>query len=212
MRRILLILVIGLAVGMAVGAQTATVSEFSGKVEYRLGNAAWQAVRVGLRVPLNATISTGFGATAVLQVANSRVEVGQLTRLTIEELADNGTSVSTGVFVPVGRVRASVETTSTRSTDFTVRTAQSTAAVRGTEFETNGWELSVSEGIVEFANLLGQSRNVGATQISVVTEGGPTDPADELNRQANVGDDGGPDDFQGGPSTSGYITVRWKYE
>lgn len=210
MKRIGAMLVVLLALASVAFAQTATVTEFSGKVEYRLGNAAWRAVRSGIELPLNATISTGFSATAVLSVAGSRIDVGQLTRLTIEELADTGSTVSTGVFVPVGRVRASVEQRPDRSTDFKVRTAQSTAAVRGTEFETNGWELSVSEGIVEFANLVGQSRTVTATQVSVVTDGSPTDPADELDAQANVGDDGGPEDFADGPANTGYITVRWQ--
>ncbi len=210
MKKALIVIVIGLLVGMAVGAQNATVTDFSGKVEYRLGAGAWQGVRNGLTLPLNATISTGFGSTATLSVSGSTIQVAQLTRLTVEELADDGSTVSTGIFVPVGRVRASVAQTPARSTDFRVRTAQSTAAVRGTEFETNGWQLSVSEGVVEFANLLGQGRNVAAGQISVTTGGAPSDPSDELNNNADVGDEFGPDDFEGPPS-SGYITVRWQY-
>ena len=165
---------------------------------------------LGLVFPLNATISTGFGARATLSVGASTIQVAQLTRLTVEELADDGSTVSTGIFVPVGRVRASIATSPTRSTDFTVRTAQSTAAVRGTEFETNGWQLSVTEGVVEFANLLGQGRNVGAGQISVTTGGAPSDPADELNQLADVGDGQGPPDFGDGPASSGYITVKWE--
>ena len=210
MKRILFVLITLLALGTILVAQTATVEEFSGKVEYRLGSAAWQPVRAGLRIPLNATISTGFGARAVLNVSGSQIQVAQLTRQAIEELADDGSTVSTGLFVPVGRVRASVESPPSRSTDFTVRTAQSTAAVRGTEFETNGWQLAVSEGVVEFANLLGQSRNVGATQISAVGDDGPSDPSDELNKQANIGDDFGFDGSEGDLRTSGYITVRWQ--
>jgi len=205
------ILLAALATVLAGGlfAQTATVTDFTGKVEYRLTTGDWQAVRTGLTVPLNATISTGFSSTATLDVAGSTIRVAQLTRLTIEELADDGSTVRTGVFVPVGRVRATVTTPAERSSDFRLRTAQSTAAVRGTDFETNGWQIAVSEGVVEFANLLGQSRNVSATQISVVTEGRPTDPADELNRQADLGDGFGPDDGGDGSGPSGYITVRW---
>ena len=210
MKKAFILIVIGLVVGMAAVAQNATVADFSGKVEYRLGSGAWQGVRVGLVLPRNATISTGFSSTATLSIGSSTVGVAQLTRLTVEELADDGSTVSTGIFVPVGRVRASVAETPNRSTDFTVRTAQSTAAVRGTEFETNGWQLAVSEGIVEFANLLGQGRNVSAGQISATTGGAPSDPADELNSNANVGDEFGPDDFDGPPS-SGEISGRWQY-
>jgi hypothetical protein len=209
MKRILLLVVLALAITALASAQSAIVTSVSGKVEYRSGSGSWQTVTEGLEIPLNATISTGFSASATLEIASSTVEVSQLTRLTVEELADDGSTVSTGVFVPVGRARATVTEPANRSTDFRVRTAQSTAAVRGTEFETNGWQISVSEGIVEFANLAGQSRTVGATQISVVTDGAPTDPLEELDRRANVGDDGGPGDFTGGPGDSGYITVRW---
>ena len=210
MKRMMLAIGLGLLVIAFAAAQTATVSTFSGKVEFRIGNGAWQPVSAGLQIPLNATISTGFGASASLNVAGSTIQVAQLTRLTVEELADDGSTVSTGVFVPVGRVRATVTTPANRSTDFQLRTAQSTAAVRGTEFETNGWQLSVSEGIVEFANLAGQSRSVGAQQISVVTgDGSPSDPADEANNFATIGDGTGPEDFQGGPRDTGYITVRW---
>jgi hypothetical protein len=215
MKRTGLLVVVLLGVTTTLAAQsaagaTARVTEFSGKVEYRLGSRSWRPVSTGLEIPLNATISTGFGARAVLQLASSRIEVGQLTRLTVEELADDGSTVSTGVFVPVGRVRASVETPPARSTDFRVRTAQSTAAVRGTEFDTNGWQLWVSEGAVEFADLLGRSRTISATQISAVTTDGLSDPQDELNERANIGDTAVPDEFRGGPETSGYITVRWE--
>lgn len=190
-------------------AQNATVTGFSGKVEYRLGTGAWQSVSNGLEIPLNATISTGFGASATLDIAGSSIQVAQLTRLTVEELADDGSTVSTGVFVPVGRVRATVTTPANRSTDFQLRTAQSTAAVRGTEFETNGWQMSVSEGIVEFATELA-TRTVTAQQISVVTEDGrPSDPAVEAENNARIGDEFGPGDFQGGPGETGFITVRW---
>ncbi len=209
MKRLLVVLCLSIAVVAAIGAQTATVTGFSGKVEYRLASG-WEAVRVGLEIPLNATISTGFGASATLQVAGSTIEVAQLTRLAVEELVDDGSTVSTEVFVPVGRVRASVTTPADRSSDFRVRTAQSTAAVRGTVFETNGWRIFVREGSVEFMNELGQSRIIRSSQISQSRLGGPTDPLKEGNDEADVGDPDGPDDFRGRPTTSGYITVRWK--
>lgn len=209
MKKLLLLLLLGVALTGIATARDATVTAFSGKVEYRQGEGAWQPVRNGLVIPLRATISTGFGASATLDIAGSTIQIGQLTRLTVEELADDGSTVSTAVFVPVGRVRATVTTPAERSSDFRLRTAQSTAAVRGTEFETNGWQITVSEGVVEFANLLGQSRSVGATQISVVTDGTPSDPADELDRMANVSTDGVPEEYRGS-RTSGFITVRWR--
>ena len=108
----------------------------------------------------------------------------------------------------MGRVRANVRTAEGRSADFEVRTPLSTAAVRGTQFEYDGWSLSVSEGVVEFANLLGQTRTVGAGEISVTTGTDlPSDPADE---QAGATDlEGG---ALGGSGSSGTIIVRWDVE
>jgi hypothetical protein len=209
MKKTVLFLIMSLALVATVVAQTATIQQTSGKVEVRVGSRAWAPAVAGQEVPLDATISTGFGASAVLQVGSSTIEVAQLTRLTIEELADDGSTVSTGVFVPVGQVRASVAAPPDRSNDFTIRTAQSTAAVRGTEFETNGWQLTVSEGIVEFANLLGESRNVSAEQISSVADGSPSEALEEMNANTNIGSG----DFDFGPSVNGVgtgaVTVRW---
>lgn len=194
-------------------AQDAAISEVRGKVEFRLGSGAWRTASVGQQLALNATISTGFGASAVLRIggaANGSVlEVGQLTRLTLEELIEREGTLSTNVFVPVGRVRATVSTAEGRSADFRVRGPLSTAAVRGTGFETNGWQLSVTEGVVEFVNALGEGREINPGQISVTTGGAPSDPADELNQLADIGDGQGPDDFDDGPRSSGYITVKW---
>ena len=194
MRKSLLLIAVLALVAVSVSAQTAAIDRVSGKVEYRMTSAGgWETASVGDRLPLNATISTGFGASAVLNLGSSVLEVGQLTRLSIEELADNGLSAE--VFVP----------------DFTVRTPLSTASVRGTEFETNGWQVSVSEGVVAFADMLSQLQNVGVDQASTVSGNGPTDPANEANNKADLGDGGGPGDFVGGPATSGYITVRWGF-
>ena len=208
MRRCMFLVVLVVA-STALWAQTATIREFSGKVEYRLNEAdAWTTVRAGLQIPVNTTVSTGFNSRAVLVVNGSVIEVAALTRLTIEELAANAGGTSTGVFVPVGRVRATVDRDERLSTDFRVRTAQSTAAVRGTVFETNGWQIWVSEGIVEFTNLLGQGRTVGATEISVITDGGPSYPFTELFDQGNPGGSGSP----GGRrpvSHASFITVEW---
>lgn len=209
-KSIFLLLVLIAVAGSPLFAQNAVIDGFTGKVEIKLAGGDWLTAQVGQELPLNATISTGFGATAVIRLIDSILEVKQLTRLTLEELVEREGTVSTNIFVPVGRIRVEVRTTGGRSADFRVRTPLSTAAVRGTSFETNGWQIIVTDGIVEFANLLGQSRNIGATQISVTTGGTPSDPADEFNKLVNIGDGRGPDDFTGGLRSSGYITVKWQ--
>jgi hypothetical protein len=207
-KAIFLLIVLLLATGV-VFAQDAVVDRVSGKVEVRIGGGPWEPVGVGDVLPLNATISTGFGASAVLNLGSSVLEVQQLTRLTIQELADDG--LSADVFVPVGRVRARVNATAGRQADFRVRTPLSTASVRGTDFETNGWQVSVAEGVVEFANLLNEQQNVGPGQTSTLADGSPSDPASDADKNADIGDDRGPGDFEGGLTSSGWITVRWGF-
>lgn len=194
----------------AFGQIAATVQSVAGKVEVRTGSGAWQTATEGMRIGTDTTVSTGFASSAVLNLGRSVLEVGQLTRLTVEELVEREGTVSTDVFVPVGRVRANVQTAEGRSADFDVRTPLSTAAVRGTQFEYDGWSLAVSEGVVEFANAIGQSRTITAGQVSVTTGTDvPSDPADEQEGSADLGDDeeGG----DGGEGT-GTIYVRWDVE
>ena len=207
MRRSLLLIVLLLGLGVMLSAQNAIIERVNGKVEYRLAGGSWQAAGVNDRLPLTATISTGFGASAILNLGDSVLEVKQLTRVSINELSDNG--LSADVFVPVGRVRAAVNSTAGRTADFRVRTPLSTASVRGTEFEQDAWTVQVTEGIVAFADMMNQTRDVGPQQISAISGGFPSDPLDEANGRANIGDGQGPGDFVGGPRTSGYITVRW---
>ncbi|MFW6293817.1 MAG: hypothetical protein ACOC7V_16050, partial [Spirochaetota bacterium] len=78
MKRILLLVVLALAITALASAQSAIVTSVSGKVEYRSGSGSWQTVTEGLEIPLNATISTGFSASATLEIASSTVEVSQL--------------------------------------------------------------------------------------------------------------------------------------
>ena len=92
MKRLIVVALLILAALSPLLGQNAIVRELSGKVEYRLGNGAWQGATAGQQLALNATISTGFGASAILQIGaatnGSVLEVSQLTRLTLEELIE----------------------------------------------------------------------------------------------------------------------------
>jgi ferric-dicitrate binding protein FerR (iron transport regulator) len=66
-------------------------------------------------------------------------------------------------------VNASVKSAPGERSAFTVKGPASTAAVRGTEFDFDGYTLTVTEGTVQFSNLLGQETPVGAG------DGGSTD-------------------------------------
>jgi len=221
MRRIGIAIFVALAFVLAVveiGAQSRAVfSTVTGKVEIQnAGEQTWTPAAPGMEVPVRATISTGFGGRAVLKLGASTVTVGPLTRLRIDELATQNNVVQTKLTMPVGRIRADVKSASGAKSDFTVKSALSTAAVRGTSFETDGERLRVFEAIVAFLSQSGISINVGAGETGVSSDGGsPSGGADQ--REANTGVDastsptgsGGIGGGLPGPG-AGSITVNWQ--
>ena len=108
MKRILLLVVLALAITALASAQRPPSRAFSGKVEYRSGSGCVAGGHRTARNPAQRDDQHRLQREGDARDRRSTVEVSQLTRLTVEELADDGSTVSTGVFVPVGRVRATV--------------------------------------------------------------------------------------------------------
>jgi hypothetical protein len=217
MKRISVAIVIaffGLAV-MSAGAQSAVFKTVTGKVEILSpGASAWTPASAGMEVPLKATISTGFGGAAVLQVGNATLTIRQLTRLRIDELTSQGNANTTNLVMPVGRIRAEVKTASGTTTDFKLRGPVSTASVRGTGFESDGVTVNVFESIVAFLSQSGISINVNTGETGVANDGGaPSGGTGQ--RDADTGVDpytsatgsGGVGNGVGG--AVGGITVNW---
>jgi len=142
------------------GAQSqARVRSFSGKVEVLGARQAWVPVSVGTILALGTTISTGFNSSAVLELGSSVLMVRPLTRLRLDQLLAREKTVSTELFLQVGKIRAEVKSAEGLTQDFKIKGPVSTAAVRGTGFEYDGYELYVFEGTVSYTNLTGQSRS-----------------------------------------------------
>ena len=178
-----------LTAGLAAQQQPeARVVSSSGRVEMRESAAgAWSAVEKGMRLPLGATISTGFGSTAELEIGPATLEVRQLSRLTLEELIEREGLVESDLFLQVGRVRANVRTTEGRQSEFRMRSPVATAAVRGTSFEFDGVNLQVQTGSVRLANQFGESVSVGGGEGSSSTgEEPPAPPAAQREAAATV--------------------------
>lgn len=201
-----------IALVIPVFAQNATVQRVSGKVEYLRAGGRWASVSAGDTIPLGATISTGFRSSAVLIVSGSEITVMALTRMSIEELAETNDSISTSLNLRTGKVRASVRSTSGKSTNFRLRSPVSTAAVRGTEFVFDGYRLDVIEGVVTFLNRLNEAVSVqGGNGSETSGDDAPVDP--ETNQQNNstittnptgANDGGG---YQG-TGTTGDLVIR----
>ena len=192
MKRIGIAILIALAFVLAVvdiGAQSRAVFRtVTGKVEIQNpGEQTWGPASAGMEVPIRATISTGFGGGAVLELGASTLTVRQLTRLRIDELSTQNKVTKTNLSMPVGRIRADVKSTAGTATDFKLRSPVSTAAVRGTGFETDGSLLSVFESIVAFLSESGISINVGAGETGVTGDGGsPSGGANQREADTSV--------------------------
>ncbi|MFO8041793.1 MAG: FecR domain-containing protein [Alkalispirochaeta sp.] len=211
MKRGIITALILLVASTAVWGQ-AEFSEISGKVEVRpASGGSWIPAEVGMQLARNTMISTGFNASAEIQVAGSTVEVESLTRMEFEEIVERSDAVETRLNLNVGRMRAQVRSTDGRSQDFQVRSPISTAAVRGTDFSFDGEELQVSEGAVAFVNNYGQQRAVSAGQRSQTTgePGSPSNPADEANQNSSTDTDpiGAGSDDEDTTGAGGIVTV-----
>lgn len=193
-RPLFLSLVLGLALVASVGAQSlqATVKEFSGKVEVKTANGDWQPVAANMVIDRGSSLSTGFNSRLVLLIGQTQLIVKPLTRLLLEELVKRESTNVTGLNLKVGKVNANVKSAAGERTEFTLKGPASTAAVRGTEFDYDGYALQVTEGVVQFFNLLSQMRPVGAGDRSE-TDGTDFPSSGESGHidDSNVGGPGG---------------------
>jgi FecR protein len=159
---------------------TAIVKEASGKVEIMSPGGRWKTAAAGMKIETGDFISTGFRSQAVLELGSSQVIVKQLTRMELAELVEKEGTVSTGLNLRVGKIRAEVKTTAGLRQNFRLTSPVSTAAVRGTSFEYDGVNLTVYEGSVVFTNPLGQGRLIPAGTASELSESGVPQSSEEL--------------------------------
>ena len=217
LRRTLLITIALLLVGSAAFAQVrATVESASGKVEVRAQGGAWQAASEGEQIARGSTISTGFNSRATLQLADAVLEVEPLTRMTLEDLVETTDSVSTDVFVRVGRTRANVQSAEGVRSDFRMRSPITTASVRGTQFSFDTKATAVTEGSVTVANFLGRTHSVPQGGSASIEEFGSIESVREtFLGNSTVDTTPGQDDDAGGggqPRAKNaivVITINW---
>ena len=190
MKRLTLVLIILLtAANLFAQTQGAVIKELTGTVELKApGSANWVQARVGDRVGNATIISTGFKSNAVLDTGSSTIMVRSLTNLSLENIINrDNTETSTNLELRTGRVRVDVAPPAGNRVNLNVQTPTSTASVRGTNFEMDSINLSVSEGTVVFGSSSGgQPVQVTAGQRALVdADTGKvisTFDAEELNR------------------------------
>lgn len=127
-------LVFSLAFGLF--AIEATVVSVAGKVQI-LDGTLWKDVKAGDILKKGDVIQTGFKSEAIIALAseneNSRITVSQLSRLTVEQLAEHSSGDRTSVYLSAGSVKSEIKKTEDHRANYTVRSPIATASVRGTE-------------------------------------------------------------------------------
>ncbi len=186
MKKLIIILAILLISIPVFASDNAVVKELTGRVEIQAPGGNWQRAAAGDILPTGASISTGFGSSAVLEVGASVLEVDALTRMKLEELMQSQGAQTTGLFLRVGKVNAEVKRDAGLSHDFKLRSPSSTAAVRGTSFSYDGTTLTVESGAVSFfSESIAREQRVSGGEESTVDDSGKTsNPSNEKAKKA----------------------------
>jgi len=106
------------------------------------------------------------------------ITVRPLTRLTLSEIQSAENAENINVNLQTGRVRVEVTPPAGSRTDFSVQSPSSTASVRGTIFETDGFNYSTVQGVIDVKG----SGNEPVTMLSaglstfIDTQGTPVNP------------------------------------
>lgn len=200
----------------------AVIKEISGKVEIKAPAKDWESATEGMEISTGTIISTGFKSQALLDLGSSNLYVKQLTRMSLDELTQQEGTVTTGLFLRVGKVKAKVKSTAGLQHNFTLKSPISTAAVRGCEFDYTGPMLKhiVEEGEDEekstiiFTNLFNQSRTVREGESSGTSGSSrPENTEGSKRKDSNVN----PFTSESGSITSGSetptttITINWEW-
>ena len=105
-------------------ALEAKVISVSGKVQVQRG-AAWVDLKPGDVIRKGEMIQTGFKSEAQISLTssnqNSKLTIAPMSRLTIEQLAENPKADKASVFVTTGSVKSEIKKTAVQVTQFAVR-------------------------------------------------------------------------------------------
>jgi hypothetical protein len=186
MKKILiaLTLLLLLSHGLFAYDPVAVIRSTEGKVEIMTSSDTWTPVTTGMYVPVGATISTGFDATADIEIGGAILTVEPLTRMRIDELSVSGDTINTDLDLQVGRIRAEVNAVEGLQNDFTLSSPVTTASVRGTSFVFDTINLFTETGLVELSNRHGQYVNVYAGETGKGTGTGLPDTG--LSRREQI--------------------------
>lgn len=153
------------------------VTDVQGKVEVQLpGQTRWVAATVDMRLPVEATLSTGFNSSATIRLNASTLRLRPMTRITLQALEAENTQIN----LRVGTVQTEVRRGDARELNFSIRSPQATASVRGTDFEMSPFDLKTFSGQVLFESRGARVLVDAGTRSSIDAVGLPESPLQTL--------------------------------
>lgn len=153
------------------------ITDVQGKVEVQLpGQTRWVAAAVDMRLPVEATLSTGFNSSATIRLNASTLRLRPMTRITLQALEAENTQIN----LRVGTVQSEVRRGDARELNFSIRSPQATASVRGTDFEMSPFELRTFSGEVLFESRGARVLVDAGTRSSIDALGLPEAPLQSL--------------------------------
>ncbi|HBD94344.1 MAG: hypothetical protein A2015_00290 [Spirochaetes bacterium GWF1_31_7] len=115
---------------------------------------SWVKVAAGDMLTAGNFIFTGFNSNAILEYNTIKIEVKPLSQLQISSLFSDSNKTISDVYLKYGQIKADVKRIDTVKTDFKVRSANTTASVRGTGFTFGNDVLLVEHGTVLYQDTL----------------------------------------------------------
>jgi hypothetical protein len=153
MKKVIILLFILCFSLFALCAEQISLVSTTGVVQIKMKeNGDWIKASAGQKLETGYFIYTGFNSTAVIQAANAKIEVKSLSQVSIASLISTKNNVTTDVYLKYGKIKANVIKNEEVKTNFKVRSANSTASVRGTIFTFGENTLFVENGTVELIN------------------------------------------------------------
>jgi hypothetical protein len=136
--------------------------------------ASWKTPKLNQELKTGFFVYTGFDSSAIISTGSAKIEVKPLSQVSVASLLATSERVSTDVFLKYGGIKANVESSRNVQTVFKVRSANSTASVRGTVFEFGEDSLFVEEGTVQilsndgFSALVQGNEKASAPKLSML--------------------------------------------
>ena len=165
-RKCLLSVLLMVAMGTFMFAETATVTYVNGKVEVQR-NGKWLALKNGDQIQTSEIISTGFQSEAKVKLFDSVLCLGPVTRITVEELSANGNQDNVNVYLKTGAVRSQVKHVENKRVNYQVHTAVAVASCRGT-----GWDMDSDNNVDCFEGFVAVSCGGDALEDGILVQRG----------------------------------------